>query len=84
MTAGGGSWARAVKCSPDKLKVPLQNADSGEQDKLLHLGKELHKTVITQDEAIKRDRGGFTAGSGGPVFGKRPLPAFCFSGQQGR
>ena len=67
----------------DKLKVPLQNADSGERDKLLHLGKELHKTVIAQDEAISAIVAALQRARAGLSSGKRPIASFLFLGPTG-
>jgi ATP-dependent Clp protease ATP-binding subunit ClpC len=71
------------KMLSEKLKVPLQNANEGERDKLLRLEEELHKTVIAQDEAITAIAGALRRARAGLASGKRPIASLLFLGPTG-
>mgnify|MGYP000890512092 CR=1 FL=1 len=56
--------------------IPVSKMLQSEREKLLHLEEELHKRVVGQDEAIRRNR----AGLSDP---KRPIGSFIFLGTTG-
>ncbi|MCQ2598412.1 MAG: ATP-dependent Clp protease ATP-binding subunit [Treponema sp.] len=63
--------------------IPLEELDSGESEKLVHMEDELHKTIIGQDEAVKIISGAVRRSRAGFSSGKHPLGSFVFLGPTG-
>jgi ATP-dependent Clp protease ATP-binding subunit ClpC len=63
--------------------VPLQRLESEEAERLLHLERELHKRVISQDEAIKAVSKAIRRARAGLKDPKRPMGSFIFVGPSG-
>ncbi len=63
--------------------VPLQRLEKEEAARLLDLEKELHKTVISQDEAIKAVSRAIRRARAGLKDPKRPMGSFIFVGPSG-
>jgi ATP-dependent Clp protease ATP-binding subunit ClpC len=63
--------------------VPLQRLDKDEAQRLLELEKELHKKVISQDEAIKAVAKAIRRARAGLKDPKRPMGSFIFVGPSG-
>jgi ATP-dependent Clp protease ATP-binding subunit ClpC len=63
--------------------VPLKRLESEEADRLLHLEGELHKRVISQDEAIKAVARAIRRARAGLKDPKRPMGSFIFVGPSG-
>ncbi len=63
--------------------VPLQRLEKDEAQRLLELEKELHKKVISQDEAIKAIAKSIRRARAGLKDPKRPMGSFIFSGPTG-
>ncbi len=63
--------------------VPLQRLEKEEASRLLELEKELHKKVISQDEAIKAVAKAIRRARAGLKDPKRPMGSFIFVGPSG-
>ncbi len=63
--------------------VPLQRLEKEEAERLLDLEKELHKRVISQDEAIKAISRAIRRARAGLKDPKRPMGSFIFVGPSG-
>jgi ATP-dependent Clp protease ATP-binding subunit ClpC len=63
--------------------VPLQRLESEEADRLLRLEKELHKKVISQEDAIKAVARAIRRARAGLKDPKRPMGSFIFVGPSG-
>ncbi|MBL9032891.1 MAG: ATP-dependent Clp protease ATP-binding subunit [Phycisphaerae bacterium] len=63
--------------------VPLQRLEKQEAQRLLDLEKELHKKVISQDEAIKAIAKSIRRARAGLKDPKRPMGSFVFLGPTG-
>ncbi|MEO1009018.1 MAG: ATP-dependent Clp protease ATP-binding subunit [Planctomycetota bacterium] len=63
--------------------VPLQRLESEEADRLLKLEDELHKKVISQEEAIKAVSRAIRRARAGLKDPKRPMGSFIFVGPSG-
>jgi len=63
--------------------VPLQRLESEEAERLLKLEEELHKRVISQDEAIKAISKAIRRARAGLKDPKRPMGSFIFVGPSG-
>jgi ATP-dependent Clp protease ATP-binding subunit ClpC len=63
--------------------VPLQRLEKDEAQRLLELEKELHKKVISQDEAIKAISKSIRRARAGLKDPKRPMGSFIFVGPTG-
>ena len=63
--------------------VPLQKLEKEEAARLLDLEKELHKKVISQDEAIKAISKAIRRARAGLKDPKRPMGSFIFVGPSG-
>jgi len=63
--------------------VPLQRLEKEEATRLLELEKELHKKVISQDEAIKAVAKSIRRARAGLKDPKRPMGSFIFVGPSG-
>ncbi len=63
--------------------VPLQRLEKEEAARLLDLEKELHKTVISQEEAVKAVSRAIRRARAGLKDPKRPMGSFIFVGPSG-
>jgi ATP-dependent Clp protease ATP-binding subunit ClpC len=63
--------------------VPLQRLEKEEAERLLDLEKELHKRVISQEEAIKAISRAIRRARAGLKDPKRPMGSFIFVGPSG-
>lgn len=63
--------------------VPLQRLESAEADRLLKLEAELHKKVISQEDAIKAVARAIRRARAGLKDPKRPMGSFIFVGPSG-
>ncbi len=63
--------------------VPVEKLVEGEKEKLLHLGDELHKRVIGQDEAVTAVAEAVIRARSGLKDPKRPIGSFIFLGPTG-
>ncbi len=63
--------------------VPLTRMAEGESQRLLHLEQELHKKVISQDEAVKAVSRAIRKARAGLKDPKRPMGSFLFVGPSG-
>ena len=63
--------------------IPLQRLDCGEAERLLHMEDELHRTVISQDEAIKAIAKAVRRSRSGLKDPRRPMGSFIFLGPTG-
>ena len=63
--------------------IPLEQLDSNESKRLLHMEDELHKSVIGQDEAVKLLSGAIRRSRSGVSSGDRPMGSFIFLGPTG-
>ncbi|MEQ8844274.1 MAG: ATP-dependent Clp protease ATP-binding subunit [Phycisphaerales bacterium] len=63
--------------------VPLQRLESEEADRLLKLENELHKKVISQEDAIKAVARAIRRARAGLKDPKRPMGSFIFVGPSG-
>jgi ATP-dependent Clp protease ATP-binding subunit ClpB len=63
--------------------VPLSKLLEGEMQKLLHLGDDLHKRVVGQDEAVKVVAEAVLRARSGLKDPKRPIGSFLFLGPTG-
>ena len=63
--------------------VPVTKLMEGEKEKLLHLGEELHKRVIGQNEAVEAVAEAVIRARSGLKDPKRPIGSFIFLGPTG-
>jgi ATP-dependent Clp protease ATP-binding subunit ClpC len=63
--------------------IPVARLAQTESEKLLHIEKELHKTIIGQEEAIKAVSSSIRRSRTGLSSPKRPLGSFVFLGPTG-
>ncbi len=63
--------------------IPLEQLDSNESRRLLHMEDELHKSVIGQDEAVKLLSGAIRRSRSGVSSADRPMGSFIFLGPTG-
>lgn len=63
--------------------VPVSKLMEGEKEKLLHLGEELHKRVIGQDEAVQAVSEAVIRARSGLKDPNRPIGSFIFLGPTG-
>ena len=63
--------------------IPLTRLESEEADKLLHMEEELHKTVVSQDEALHAIAKAVRRSRSGLKDPKRPMGSFIFIGPSG-
>ena len=63
--------------------VPLQRLEKEEAQRLLELEKEMHKKVVSQDEAIKAIAKAIRRARAGLKDPKRPMGSFIFVGPSG-
>jgi len=63
--------------------IPLTRLESEEADKLLHMEEDLHKTVVSQDEAIHAIAKAVRRSRSGLKDPKRPMGSFIFIGPSG-
>ncbi|MDR1505876.1 MAG: ATP-dependent Clp protease ATP-binding subunit, partial [Treponema sp.] len=63
--------------------IPLQRLEEGESRRLLHMEEELHKTVIGQEEAVRRISHAVRRSRAGIASSRRPLGSFIFLGPTG-
>ncbi|MSR75477.1 MAG: ATP-dependent Clp protease ATP-binding subunit [Planctomycetes bacterium] len=63
--------------------IPLQRLDCGEAERLLHMEDELHRTVISQDEAICAIAKAVRRSRSGLKDPRRPMGSFIFLGPTG-
>jgi ATP-dependent Clp protease ATP-binding subunit ClpB len=64
-------------------KIPVSKLLEGEVEKLLHLGDELHKRVIGQDEAVQAVADAVIRARSGLKDPHRPIGSFIFLGPTG-
>jgi ATP-dependent Clp protease ATP-binding subunit ClpC len=63
--------------------IPLTRLEKGEADRLLHMEDELHRTVVSQDEAIKTIAKSVRRSRSGMKDPRRPVGSFIFLGPTG-
>src|SRR6202040_2255365 len=63
--------------------IPVDKLLEGEGQKLLHLGEELHKRVIGQDEAVEAVAEAVVRARSGLKDPQRPIGSFIFLGPTG-
>lgn len=63
--------------------VPVTQITRSEQQRLVHLERELHRQVIGQDEAVSAVARAIRRARSGVSFSKRPLGSFMFLGPTG-
>jgi len=63
--------------------IPLTRLEKGEAERLLHMEAELHKTVVSQDEAIRSIAKAVRRARAGLKDPKRPMGTFIFLGPTG-
>jgi ATP-dependent Clp protease ATP-binding subunit ClpC len=63
--------------------IPLTRLEKGEADRLLHMEDELHKTVVSQDEAIRTIAKSVRRSRSGMKDPRRPVGSFIFLGPTG-
>jgi ATP-dependent Clp protease ATP-binding subunit ClpC len=63
--------------------VPLTRLEKAESDRLLKLEEELHKTVVSQDDAIKTIAKAIRRARSGLKDPRRPMGSFIFIGPSG-
>lgn len=64
-------------------KIPVQDTNKDESDKLLHLEQKLHKRIIGQDEAVTAVANALRRARAGLKPDGRPIAAFLFLGPTG-
>ncbi len=64
-------------------KIPVTRLSSGETESLLHLEEQLHKRVISQENAIKAVSKAIRRSRAGVKDPKRPIGSFLFLGPTG-
>ncbi len=63
--------------------IPLTRLEKAESERLLKLEEELHKTVVSQDEAVKAISKAIRRARSGLKDPKRPMGSFIFVGPSG-
>jgi len=63
--------------------VPLTRLEKEESERLLHLEEELHKSVVSQDEAVKAVSRAIRKARSGLKDPRRPMGSFIFIGPSG-
>jgi ATP-dependent Clp protease ATP-binding subunit ClpB len=63
--------------------IPVGSLMQSEREKLLHLGEELHKRVISQDEAVEAVADAIQRSRAGMSDPNRPIASFMFLGPTG-
>ena len=63
--------------------IPLEQLDSNESKRLLNMEKEIHKSVIGQEEAVKVLSGAIRRSRSGVSSSDRPMGSFIFLGPTG-
>jgi ATP-dependent Clp protease ATP-binding subunit ClpC len=63
--------------------VPLTRLEKGESERLLQLEEELHKTVVSQEEAVKSVSRAIRKARSGLKDPQRPMGSFIFVGPSG-
>ncbi|MGE4602035.1 MAG: ATP-dependent Clp protease ATP-binding subunit, partial [Planctomycetota bacterium] len=63
--------------------IPLTRIDSGEADRLLNMEEELHRSVISQHDAVERISRAVRRSRSGLKDPKRPVGSFLFLGPTG-
>ena len=63
--------------------IPLRRLEEGESRRLLHIEEELHKTVVGQNEAVRRISQAVRRSRAGIASPRRPLGSFIFLGPTG-
>jgi ATP-dependent Clp protease ATP-binding subunit ClpC len=63
--------------------IPLSRLDERESRRLLHIEEDLHKTVIGQDEAVRKVSQAVRRSRAGIASSARPLGSFIFLGPTG-
>jgi ATP-dependent Clp protease ATP-binding subunit ClpB len=63
--------------------IPLTKLLQGERERLMHLGEELHRRVIGQDEAVQAVADAVLRARAGIKNPKRPIGSFLFLGPTG-
>ena len=63
--------------------IPVSRLKEGEREKLLHLGDDLHKRVVGQDEAVKKVSEAILRARAGISDPARPIGSFLFLGPTG-
>jgi len=63
--------------------IPLSRLDESESRRLLHIEEELHKTVVGQEEAVRRISQAVRRSRAGIASPSRPLGSFIFLGPTG-
>ncbi|MFH1549184.1 MAG: ATP-dependent Clp protease ATP-binding subunit [Planctomycetota bacterium] len=63
--------------------IPLTRLEKGEADRLLNMENELHKTVVSQDEAIRTIARSVRRSRSGMKDPRRPVGSFMFLGPTG-
>jgi len=63
--------------------IPLSRLDESESRRLLHIEEELHKTVVGQDEAVRRVSQAVRRSRAGIASSARPMGSFIFLGPTG-
>ena len=63
--------------------IPLQRLDAGEAERLLNMEDVLHKTVVSQDDAIKAISRAVRRSRSGLKDPRRPMGSFLFLGPTG-
>jgi ATP-dependent Clp protease ATP-binding subunit ClpC len=67
----------------DMTGIPVEQLDSNESHRLLHMEDELHRSVIGQDDAIHLMSGAIRRSRSGVSSSKRPMGSFIFLGPTG-
>ncbi|MFO0981133.1 MAG: ATP-dependent Clp protease ATP-binding subunit [Planctomycetota bacterium] len=63
--------------------IPLQRLEKGEAERLLHMEEELHRSVVSQDTAIKAIAKAVRRSRSGLKNPRRPMGSFLFLGPTG-
>ena len=63
--------------------IPVEQLDSSETKRLVHMEEEMHKSVIGQDEAVRLISGAVRRSRAGVSSPKHPLGSFIFLGPTG-
>ncbi|MCL1928949.1 MAG: ATP-dependent Clp protease ATP-binding subunit [Treponema sp.] len=73
-----------IRCIVSEITgIPLSRLDESESRRLLHIEEELHKTVIGQDEAVRKVSQAVRRSRAGIASPSRPLGSFIFLGPTG-
>ena len=63
--------------------IPISKLTEGEREKILHLGDELHKRVVGQDEAVEKVADAIIRSKAGIKDPAKPIGSFLFLGPTG-